>query len=90
MSADEQAGWHNQCNGHDLGQTLGDGEGQGSHSMSVYKLLYINKYWSQQTPSSSSTRDNSTDGHHPMVNTEIGWIIFFVAKDVEALYSQQK
>ena len=25
-----------------------------------------------------------------MVNTEISWIIFFAAKDGEALYSQQK
>ena len=25
---DETAGWHHQCNGHELGQTLGDGEGQ--------------------------------------------------------------
>ena len=23
------AGWHHQCNGHELGQTSGDGEGQG-------------------------------------------------------------
>ena len=23
------AGWHHQCNGHELGQTLGDGERQG-------------------------------------------------------------
>ena len=23
------AGWHQQCNGHELGQTSGDGEGQG-------------------------------------------------------------
>ena len=23
------AGWHHQCNGYELGQTLGDGEGQG-------------------------------------------------------------
>ena len=29
-------------------------------------------------------------GHHPMVNTEIRLIIFFAAKDGEALYSQQK
>ena len=27
---DEIAGWHRQCNGHELGQTLGDGEEQGS------------------------------------------------------------
>ena len=26
---DEMARWHHQFNGHDLGQTLGDGEGQG-------------------------------------------------------------
>ena len=29
-------------------------------------------------------------GHHQMVNTEIRLIIFFVAKDGGALYSQQK
>ena len=28
-SEDEMAGWHHRCKGHDLGQTLGDGEGQG-------------------------------------------------------------
>ena len=27
---DEMAGWHHQCNEHELGQILGDGEGQGS------------------------------------------------------------
>ena len=29
-------------------------------------------------------------GHHQMVNTKIRLIIFFAAKDGEALYSQQK
>ena len=29
-------------------------------------------------------------GHHQMVNTEIRCIVFFAAKDGEALYSQQK
>ena len=28
-SEDEMAGWHHRCNGHELGKTLGDGEGQG-------------------------------------------------------------
>ena len=28
VSEDEMAGWHHQCNGHELGQTLGDDEGQ--------------------------------------------------------------
>ena len=35
-------------------------------------------------------REDSTHGHHQMVNTEIRVIIFFAAKDGEALYSQQK
>ena len=34
-------------------------------------------------------REDSTHGHHQMVNTEIRLIIFFAAKDGEALYSQQ-
>ena len=29
MSEDEMAGWHHQCSECELGQTLGDGEGQG-------------------------------------------------------------
>ena len=47
-------------------------------------------HWSLQTPSPNNTRDDSTHGHHQMVNTEIRLIIFFAAKDGEALYSQQK
>ena len=46
--------------------------------------------WSQRTPSSKNTREDSTHGHHKMVNTEIRLIIFFAAQDGEALYSQQK
>ena len=30
MTEDEMVGWHHQFNGHELGQTLGDGEGQGN------------------------------------------------------------
>ena len=46
--------------------------------------------WSYQTPSSNNTREDSTHGNHQMVNTEIRLVMFFVAKDREALYSQQK
>ena len=35
-------------------------------------------------------REDSTHGRHQMVNNEIRLIIFFAAKDGEALYSQQK
>ena len=36
------------------------------------------------------TTQDSTHGHQQMVNTEIRLIIFFAAKDGEALQSQQK
>ena len=35
-------------------------------------------------------REDSTHGHYPMVNPKIRLIIFFAAKDGEALYSKQK
>ena len=41
-------------------------------------------------PSSNHTREDSTHGLHQMVNTEIRLIVFFAAKDGEALYSQKK
>ena len=37
-----------------------------------------------------TTRDDSTRGHHRMVNTEIRLIIFFAIKDGETVHSQQK
>ena len=40
--------------------------------------------------SSNNTREDSTHRHHQMVKTEIRLIIFFAAKDGEALYSQHK
>ena len=38
----------------------------------------------------ANTRDSSTHGHHWMTKTEIRLIVFFAAKDGEALCSQQK
>ena len=38
----------------------------------------------------SNKRDDSTYGHHQIVNTKIRLIIVFSAKDGEALYTQQK
>ena len=40
-------------------------------------------------PLLNNTREDSTHGHHQMVNTKIRLIMFFEAKDGEALYSQQ-
>ena len=47
-------------------------------------------HWSQQTPSSNNTRDDSTHGHHQMVSNRIRLIKFFATKDREALCNQQK
>ena len=41
-------------------------------------------------PLPTTQRQKTTHGHHQMVNTKIRLIIFFAAKDGEALYSQQK
>ena len=38
---------------------------------------------------SINTIEDSTHGHHQMVNTKIRLITFFAAKDGEAVYSQQ-
>ena len=43
-----------------------------------------------ETSSSKYTREDSTHGDYQMVNTITRLIIFFAAKDGEALYSQQK
>ena len=39
---------------------------------------------------SNNPRDDSTHGHHQVVNTKIRLIMFFAAEDGKALYSQQK
>ena len=39
---DEMVGWHHRLNGHELGQTLGDGEGQGSLAAAVHG---VTKNW---------------------------------------------
>ena len=45
-------------------------------------------HWSQQTPSFKNIRENSTQGHNQMVNTEIRLIISSAAKDGKVLHSQ--
>ena len=54
------------------------------------RLSFAKKMHWSKTPASNNTREDSTHGHHQMVNTEIRLIIFFAANDGEALYSQQK
>ena len=37
-----------------------------------------------------TTQEKTTRGHHHVVKTKMTFIIFYAAKDGEALYSQQK
>ena len=46
--------------------------------------------WTSHSKHPFPTTQDSTCGHHQMVNTKIILIILFAAKDGEALYSQQK
>ena len=50
----------------------------------------LREHTGHSKPSFNNTREDSTHGHHQMINTEIRLIIFFAAKDGEAVYSQQK
>ena len=53
------------------------------HLSSINALVIANTLF-------QNTREDSTHGHQQMINTEIRLIIFFAAKDGEALYSNQK
>ena len=55
-----------------------------------YCVRKIFPIWATKCPSFNKAREDSTHGHHQMVSTEIRLIIFFAAKDGDALYSQQK
>jgi len=52
--------------------------------------LPIERTGHSKHPLPKNTREDSTHGHHQMVKMKIRLIIFFAAKDEEALYSQQK
>ena len=56
----------------------------------VIVIKYLWRILSLSSLHINNTREDSQHGHHQMVNTEIRLIIFFAAKDGEALYSQQK
>ena len=50
------------------------------NGMDLTEAEDIKKRWQEYT------REDSIYGHHQMVNTEVRLIIFFAAKDGEALY----
>ena len=64
--------------------------GLGVQNEAGQKLMVLPRERAGHSEHLLPTREESTNGHHQTVNTEIRWIIFFAVKDGEALYSQQK
>ena len=54
------------------------------------RLIVLPKEHTGHSKHPLPTTQDSTHGHHQMVNTQIRMIIYFAAKDGEALYCQQK
>ena len=49
-----------------------------------------NRFFGHSKHSSNNTKDDSTHGHHQIVNTKVYLIIFFADEDREALHGQQR
>ena len=57
MIEDDMAGCYHQCNGHELGQTLGDGEGQGG-------LAWCSTRGCKESDTTGHLNNKSTKGEH--------------------------
>ena len=64
--------------------------GLGVQNEAGQRLIVLPSECTGHNTFSNNIRKDSTHGRHQMVNTKIRLIIFFAAKDGEALYSQQK
>ena len=64
--------------------------GFGVQNEAGQRLTEFCQVCSYQTPSSNNTRDDSTHGHHQMVNIKIRLILLFATEDGDVLYSQKK
>ena len=83
MSDDEMAGRHHRCDGHELGQTSGDGEGQGG--------LACCSPWVCKEPNTSGQLNNSHNGFfgemsRSSVHFLIGLFAFLILSCTSCLY----
>ena len=73
-----------------LEYTMKQGKGRVLPKRTPVHSLEQVSFHSNPKPTSNNIREDYACGHRQTVNTEIKLIIFFAAKDREALYSQQK
>ena len=66
----EMAGWHHWPNGHELGQTPGDGEGQGSLAC----CSKSNRTWWLNNNNKAEERQNKNDTLGKLIWQYMGWI----------------
>ena len=64
--------------------------GLGIQNEAGQRLILLPRECTGHTKHPLPTTQDSTHGHHQMVNNEVRLIIFFAGKDGEALHSQQK
>ena len=76
MTEDEMAGWHHQFNGHDIGQTLGDGKGQGG-------LAFCNPWGRKELDTTWQLNENRS-----LLSSAVnaGNCVFHVAAEFSAFY----
>ena len=70
VTEDEMAGWHHQCKGHELGQTLRDGEGQGG-------LACCSPWGCKETSLGNWTPPPPVIANPALHQKYLGWAVFF-------------
>ena len=86
-------GWHHQVNGHELGQTLGDGEGQGGLACcSPWGCKESDRTWRLNNNNSSSNNilpsynvSNNKIVIYPIVNLVVRGVNFSYSNNLEGL-----
>ena len=60
VTGDEMAGWHHQCSGHKLGQTLGDGKGRGGLACCSPWRCWVRHDWATEQQKPEPLEGNAT------------------------------
>ena len=75
VSEDEMGGWHHQCNGHKLGQTLGDGGRQGG-------LVSCSPWGCKESDTTGQLGNNNNNNLHTVHNGNTAFQLIMVQQIV--------